>query len=127
MGSPRDVAQYYCTTDFGLIVGIKEGYVPPKRWCAILPSSMLTTQEKNRVITKYKLHDKDTGSSEVQVALFTEKIEQLTDHLKNHPKDNHSRRGLLKMVSKRKRLLDYLQEKDEKRYASIVKKLKLKR
>ena len=67
---------------------------------------MLTPKEKQRVIEKYKLHDKDTGSNEVQVALFTEKIDQLTGHLKKHPKDNHSRRGLLKMVSKRKRLLD---------------------
>jgi len=88
---------------------------------------MLTVQEKQRVIQKYKLHEKDTGSSEVQVALFTEKIEQLTGHLKKHPKDNHSRRGLLKMVSKRKRLLDYLEREDQKRYESIVKKLKLKR
>lgn len=88
---------------------------------------MLTAQEKQRIIEKYKLHDKDTGSTEVQVSLFTEKIEQLTEHLKQHPKDNHSRRGLLQMVAKRKRLLDYLQEEDEKRYASIVKKLKLKR
>ena len=88
---------------------------------------MLTPQEKKKVIEKYKVHDTDTGSTEVQVALFTEKIEQLSDHLKAHQKDNHSRRGLLKMVSKRRRLLDYLEKEDPKRYASVVKKLKLKR
>ena len=88
---------------------------------------MLTPQEKKKVIEKYKVHDTDTGSTEVQVALFTEKIEQLSEHLKAHPKDNHSRRGLLKMVSKRRRLLDYLEKEDPKRYASAVKKLKLKR
>jgi len=88
---------------------------------------MLTPQEKKKIIEKYKVHDGDTGSSDVQVALFTEKIEQLAEHLKTHKKDNHSRRGLLKMVSKRRRLLDYLEKEDSKRYASVVKKLKLKR
>jgi len=72
-------------------------------------------------------HAKDTGSAEVQIALFTEKIKQLTDHLKTHKKDNHSRRGLLAMVSKRRRLLDYLSKKDHKRYEAVVKKLQLRR
>lgn len=72
-------------------------------------------------------HAKDTGSAEVQIALFTEKIKQLTDHLKTHKKDNHSRRGLLDMVSKRRRLLDYLNKKDHKRYEAVVKKLQLRR
>ena len=88
---------------------------------------MLDPKEKKKIIEKYKVHDNDTGSSEVQIALFTEKIEQLTEHLKEHKKDNHSRRGLLKMVSKRRKLLDYLEKEDPKRYASIIKKLKLKR
>jgi len=86
---------------------------------------MLTPIEKSKIISKYKIHNKDTGSAEVQIAIFTEEIKRLTNHLKKHPKDNHSRRGLLKMVSKRKRLLDYLAKEDEKRYKSIVKKLKL--
>lgn len=88
---------------------------------------MLKPTKKSKIITKYKMHKKDTGSSEIQIALFTEEIKELTQHLKKHPKDNHSRRGLLKMVSKRKKLLDYLNEEDEKRYKSIVRKLGLKK
>jgi len=88
---------------------------------------MLKPSKKSRIITKYKLHGKDTGSAEVQIALFTEEIKELTQHLKKHPKDNHSRRGLLKMVAKRKKLLDYLKEEDERRYRSIVRKLGLKK
>lgn len=84
---------------------------------------MLTPTEKSKIISKYKIHNKDTGSCEVQIAIFTEEIKRLTLHLKKHPKDNHSRRGLLKMVSKRKKLLDYLAKEDEKRYKSIVKKM----
>lgn len=83
-------------------------------------------ERKQDIIKKYKLHDKDTGSPEVQIAVFTEKIDELSKHLQNNRKDNHSRRGLLGMVSKRKRLLTYLQRQDEKRYSQIVKKLALK-
>jgi small subunit ribosomal protein S15 len=82
--------------------------------------------EKSRIIEKYKLHTTDTGSPEVQIAIFTKKITELTKHLQAHKKDNHSRRGLLGMVSKRKRLLTYLQREDPKRYTHIVKHLKLK-
>lgn len=81
---------------------------------------------KENVIKKYKLHASDTGSPEVQIALFTERIEELSHHLTNNKKDNHSRRGLLGMVSKRKRLLTYLKRTDEKRYTAITKKLGLK-
>ncbi|MBU1291951.1 30S ribosomal protein S15 [Patescibacteria group bacterium] len=88
---------------------------------------MIKPTKKIKLIDEYKAHEKDTGSSEVQVAIFTTQIEELTKHLKKHPKDNHSRRGLLKMVSKRKRLLDYLSNEDEKRYKKIIKKLGLKR
>ncbi len=88
---------------------------------------MLKTTKKSKLIKEHKAHEKDTGSSEVQIAIFTEQIVELTKHLKKHPKDNHSRRGLLKMVSKRKRLLDYLKKEDEKRYKKIIKKLGLKR
>lgn len=81
---------------------------------------------KAGIIKKFKAHDKDTGSPEVQVALFTEKIAELAKHLKRNRKDHHSRRGLLGMVSKRRRLLNYLKRQDEKRYLKITKKLGLK-
>jgi small subunit ribosomal protein S15 len=88
---------------------------------------MLSIKEKEKIIKKYRLHGKDTGSSEVQIAVLTEQIKQLTQHLKENLKDNHSRRGLLKMVSQRKKFLDYLKKKNEKSYLSLVKKLGLKR
>jgi len=88
---------------------------------------MLTSRKKTSIIKQYKIHEKDTGSSEVQIALLTRRIEELTTHLKKHPKDNHSRRGLLIMVSRRKRILDYLKNKDEKRYKKIIKELGLKK
>ncbi|MDP3697695.1 MAG: 30S ribosomal protein S15 [Candidatus Taylorbacteria bacterium] len=87
---------------------------------------MLTPQQKTKILTQYRVHDKDTGSPEAQIALFTEEIEKLAKHLKKHGKDNSSRVGLLKMVAKRKRLLDYLKREDPKRHASIIKKLGLK-
>ena len=88
---------------------------------------MLTPEEKLKIIKKYKLHERDTGSPEVQIALLTEEIKRLLLHLKKHPKDFHSKRGLLKMVSKRRRLLNYLKEESTKRYNSIVKAIGLKR
>lgn len=87
----------------------------------------LKKEEKTEVIKEVKTHDKDTGSPEVQIAIFTENIKKLTDHLKNHKKDNHSRRGLLKMVSKRRKLLDYLMKTNKKRYNEVVKKLGLRK
>ncbi len=88
---------------------------------------MLKTKTKSKIIEKHKVHDTDTGSVEVQVAILSEEIEQLAKHLKKHTKDNHSRRGLLGMVSKRKRLLSYLAKNDEKRYNSLIKKIGLKK
>ena len=88
---------------------------------------MLTPEEKIKIIEKYKLHDLDTGSPEVQIALLTEEIKKLLLHLKKHPKDFHSKRGLLKMVSKRRKFLNYLKEEDTRRYNSIVKKIGLKK
>jgi small subunit ribosomal protein S15 len=88
---------------------------------------MLTPEEKEKLIKKYKIHDLDTGSPEVQIALLTEEIKRLILHLKKHPKDFHSKRGLLKMVGKRRRLLSYLKEEDEKRYNSLIKKIGLKK
>lgn len=86
----------------------------------------LTGKQKDKVTKEIKRHDKDTGSPEYQVALFTETIKKLTAHLKKNPKDFHSRRGLLKMVSKRRRLLDYLKKTNEKDYKALIKKLDLK-
>ncbi|OGZ58935.1 MAG: 30S ribosomal protein S15 [Candidatus Spechtbacteria bacterium RIFCSPHIGHO2_02_FULL_43_15b] len=88
---------------------------------------MLNTKQKTKIIEKHKTHEKDTGSSEVQIAILTEEIKRLVKHLKTHKKDNHSRRGLLKMVSKRKRLLDFLKRESSRRYNSIIKKLGLKK
>lgn len=86
---------------------------------------MLSKQNKSKIIENHRVHEKDTGSPEAQVALFTEEIERLTKHLKKHQKDNSSRVGLLKMVAKRKRLFDYLKREDIKRYEKIAKKLGL--
>jgi small subunit ribosomal protein S15 len=88
---------------------------------------MLSQKEKGSIIKKYKTHTADTGSSDVQVALLTEEIKSLLSHLKKHPKDLHSKRGLLKMVSKRRKLLGYLQKENPKRYKSVIKKIGLKR
>ncbi|MFA5013111.1 MAG: 30S ribosomal protein S15 [Candidatus Paceibacterota bacterium] len=87
---------------------------------------MLSAEEKTAIIAKYKIHEKDTGSAEVQIALLSEEIEQLLEHLKTHKKDLHSKKGLLKMVSKRRKLLKYLQKTDEKKYKDITKKIGLK-
>lgn len=88
---------------------------------------MLKQEEKEKLIKKYKVHEKDTGSAEVQVALLSEEIKKLLLHLKKHPKDFHSKRGLLKMVSKRKTLLNYLKRCDEKKYKTLVKNIGLKK
>ncbi len=88
---------------------------------------MLIPEEKEKIIKKYKLHDVDTGSPEVQVALLTEEIQRLVLHLKKHSKDFHSKRGLLKMVANRRKFLNYLKEKDQKRYNALIKKLGLKK
>ncbi|MBM3463226.1 MAG: 30S ribosomal protein S15 [Armatimonadetes bacterium] len=84
-------------------------------------------EKKTEIIEKHKLHDKDSGSPEVQIALLTERINHLTEHLKTHKKDHHSRRGLLMMVGQRRRLLNYLTSSDIKRYRAIVEKLGLRR
>lgn len=81
---------------------------------------MVTTERKTELVSKYRQHESDTGSPEVQVALLSERITQLTEHFKTHKKDHHSRRGLLKMVGQRRRLLDYLKGKDPGRYKSLI-------
>ena len=87
----------------------------------------MTAERKQQIINEYRRDEKDTGSSEVQIALLTERINELTEHLKIHKKDNHSRRGLLKMVGKRRNLLNYLVKKDINRYREIVEKLGLRK
>lgn len=87
----------------------------------------MTKERKQEIIETYRRDEKDTGSSEVQIALLTERIQELTEHLKVHPKDNHSRRGLLKMVGKRRNLLNYLAKTDLNRYRDIAQKLSLRK
>ena len=85
------------------------------------------TEVKERIIGEYRTHEGDTGSPQVQVALLTERINQLTEHFKTHKKDNHSRRGLLKMVSQRRSLLDYLKRRDIEQYHELINRLGLRR
>ena len=87
----------------------------------------LSNQEKQDIVSKYKVHDTDTGSAEVQIALLSTRISQLTGHFKTHHKDHHSRRGLLKMVGRRRRLLDYVKSKDVERYRTIIKELGIRK
>jgi len=88
---------------------------------------VLTSENKKELIEKYRLHDSDTGSPEVQVGLLTNRISYLTEHLKVHKKDHHSRRGLLKLVGRRRRLLNYVRSKDVNRYRTIIEELGLRR
>ena len=87
----------------------------------------ITQEDKNSLIKEYANKEGDTGSPEVQVAILTKRIANLTEHFKTHKKDNHSRRGLLKMVSLRRKLLDYVREKDENRYKELIKRLEIRR
>ncbi|MBI1340362.1 30S ribosomal protein S15 [bacterium] len=87
----------------------------------------ITTEQKAELIKKFAKTSGDTGSPEVQVAILTHRISHLTEHFKEHKKDNHSRRGLLKMVSQRRRLLDYVKSRDEARYQALIKELGLRR
>ena len=88
---------------------------------------MIRKDEKTAVIEANRTHPTDTGSPEVQIAILSERIRQLTEHLKQHPKDNHSRRGLLKMVGQRRSMLAYLQRKDINRYRELIKKLGIRK
>ena len=87
----------------------------------------ITSEEKQKIVSDYKTHEKDTGSPEVQIALYTQRITELTEHLKTHKKDHSSRRGLLKMVGKRNSLLKYLTREDPNRYQQIIKRLGLRK
>ena len=87
----------------------------------------ITTVEKKDIVKKFGLNDKDTGSSSVQIAILTNRIQYLTEHLKHHKKDFSSRRGLLKLVGRRRHLLDFLKKQDESKYKNILEKLKIRR
>lgn len=93
----------------------------------MIPTMALTPEEKKELIKKYSRESGDTGSPEVQIALLSLQIDKLTTHLKEHSKDVHSRRGLLSMVAKRRRLLTYLRKRDEERYKNLIKDLKLEK
>lgn len=86
-----------------------------------------TKEQKAEIIEEFKLHDSDSGSPEVQVALLTRRIQELTEHFQTHKKDHHSRRGLLKLVGRRRRLLDYLKRKDVERYRSTIERLGIRK
>lgn len=88
---------------------------------------MLTLEKRKALIEDYRLHEKDTGSPEVQIALLSARIEYLTEHFKTHQKDHHSRRGLLKLVGQRRRLLNYIKDDDIERYRNIIKRLGLRK
>ena len=88
---------------------------------------MLDVEKRKGIIDGFKLHDTDTGSPEVQIALLSARIEYLTEHFKTHMKDHHSRRGLLKLVSQRRRLLDYVKKKDVERYRGVIQRLGLRK
>ncbi len=87
----------------------------------------ISKESKDDLISQYKIHDQDTGSPEVQIAILSERIKYLTEHFKTHKKDHHSRRGLLKMVGQRRRLLDYLKKKDISRYREIIDRIGLRK
>ncbi|MCX5821859.1 MAG: 30S ribosomal protein S15 [Deltaproteobacteria bacterium] len=88
---------------------------------------MLDVEKRKGIIGSYQLHEKDTGSPEVQIALLSARIEYLTEHFKAHKKDHHSRRGLLKLVGQRRRLLDYVKNKDVERYRAVIQRLGLRK
>lgn len=88
---------------------------------------MLTKEKKTEIVSEYRQHDSDTGSPEVQIALLSERIRELTEHFKIHKKDHHSRRGLLKLVGQRRRLLDYLKKRDFGRYKEVIERLGIRK
>ncbi|MFW5955656.1 MAG: 30S ribosomal protein S15 [Rhodothermales bacterium] len=88
---------------------------------------MITNEEKKELVAKYGKNDQDTGAPEVQIAIFTKRINELTQHLQQHPKDHSTRRGLLKLVGKRRRLLNYLVDRDIERYRSVIRELGIRK
>src|SRR6056297_1350125 len=108
------------------LAGRHPGSCPPHSDRKEIPMS-ITVEEKSRVIKDFATKEGDTGSPEVQIAILTSRITTLTEHFKTHKKDNHGRRGLLKMVAQRRKLLDYLRGKDEARYKDLIKRLGIRR
>lgn len=109
-------------------VFLKRSYCEHKERLFLVYKFMATATElKEKIVSDYKTHTSDTGSSQVQIALLTQRINELTEHFKVHKKDNHSRRGLLKMVSRRRKLLDYLKRKDINEYHTIIERLGIRR
>jgi small subunit ribosomal protein S15 len=112
----------------GLVAGIVAGTSAPRRATeGYLSEKVMDVKRKSEITKEFRIHERDTGSADVQIALLTERITELTDHLKENTKDHSSRRGLLMMVGKRRRLLDYLSQTDNGRYQQIIKRLKLRR
>ena len=107
--------------------GLERSRETPDSGPYVEDSVAFTKDRKSEVIGTYKTHNSDTGSPEVQVALLSERINYLTEHFKTHAKDHHSRRGLLKLVGQRRRLLDYLKRKDTDRYADLIKRLGIRK
>ena len=107
--------------------GFTRGGFPPDLSKILREVFMEVMEVKSKVIEDFRIHEQDTGSADVQIALLTQRINQLTEHLQKNLKDHSSRRGLLKMVSQRRRLLDYLHEADTSRYQALTKKLKLRK
>ena len=105
----------------GVTASIRRGYFSNRKNMAT------ATELKEKIVSDYKTHTSDTGSSQVQIALLTQRINELTEHFKIHKKDNHSRRGLLKMVSRRRKLLDYLKRRDINEYHTIIERLGIRR
>jgi len=105
----------------------KIGIVEKLRGLRGIEKMSLHTEKKQELIANFKIHDTDTGSPEVQIALLSERISYLTDHFKTHKKDHHSRRGLLKLVGKRRHLLDYLKRRDVERYRKIIRTLGIRK
>lgn len=128
------VIKYTIAGSYGRVSGKKPclGYHPPAtppygKYLMKGDVIMMTKDRKTEIIQENRIHETDTGSPEVQIAILTERINQLTEHLKAHPHDNHSRRGLFKMVGARRRLLDYLTKKDIERYRAIIAKLGIRK
>lgn len=122
MPRPNPVIRTLATCDFGRLA-----VIDPETNKGGLKEVVFTTEQKRGLIDKYKLHEDDTGSPEVQIGLLTHRISYLTEHLKIHKKDHHSRRGLLMLVGRRRRLLNYVKNKDVKRYRTIIDSLGLRR
>ncbi len=123
----------YCFSSLLLVLSMGKNPLQRKAGFMICPNfrkeefMALNPEAKKAIMVEFKLHDSDTGSPEVQVALLTQRIKDITEHLKIHKKDFHSRRGLLKLIGQRRRLLDYIQRKDIKRYRKLIKELGLRK